>query len=113
MKNSTSTLAILTAALFLTAAASASAAEPKEIWDKQCAKCHGPDGKGDTKMGKKLGLKDFTDAKVQADLKEDEMLAAIKTGIKDKQGVVRMKAPEGVSDDEAKALVQYVRKFKP
>jgi cytochrome c551/c552 len=112
MKNSTSKLAIVTAALFLAAIASASAGDAKEIWDKQCAKCHGPDGKGETKMGKKLGLKDFSDAKVQAELKDEEMLKAIKEGVKDKEGVVRMKPAEGVSDDDAKALVQYVRGLK-
>jgi cytochrome c6 len=90
---------------------SASAADVKENWDKSCAKCHGADGKGDTKMGKKLEVKDFTDAKVQADLKDDAMLKAIKDGVKDGDKV-RMKAVEGLSDEEMKALVDYVRKFK-
>jgi len=90
---------------------SASAAEVKETWDKTCAKCHGPDGKGDTKMGKKLEIKDFTDAKYQATLKDDAMLKAIKEGIKDGDKV-RMKAAEGLSDDEMKALVKFVRDFK-
>src|SRR3974390_836427 len=90
---------------------SASAADVKETWDKECAKCHGPDGKGDTKMGKKLEVKDFTDAKVQADMKDDAMLKAIKEGVKDGEKV-RMKPAEGLSDDEMKALVKYVRDFK-
>jgi cytochrome c553 len=90
---------------------SASAADVKENWDKNCAKCHGPDGKGDTKMGKKLEIKDFTDAKVQAALKDDAMLKAIKEGVKDGEKV-RMKAVEGLSDEEMKALVTYVRAFK-
>jgi cytochrome c6 len=90
---------------------SASAAEVKENWDKNCAKCHGPDGKGDTKMGKKLEIKDFTDAKVQASLKDAEMLKAIKEGVKDGDKT-RMKAAEGLSDEEMKALVTYVRAFK-
>ena len=42
------------------------AADAKSNWDDNCAKCHGADGKGDTKMGHKLDIKDFTDAKVQA-----------------------------------------------
>src|ERR1035437_2290285 len=90
---------------------SVSAADVKENWDKSCAKCHGPDGKGDTKMGKKLEIKDFTDAKVQADMKDDAMLKAIKEGVKDGEKI-RMKAAEGLSDEEMKALVDYVRKFK-
>ena len=47
---------------------SARAADAKETYGKACAKCHGEDGKGQTKMGQKLGLKDLSDAKVQADL---------------------------------------------
>jgi cytochrome c553 len=90
---------------------SASAADVKETWEKNCAKCHGPDGKGDTKMGKKLEIKDFTDAKVQASLKDADMLKAIKEGVKDGEKI-RMKAAEGLSDEEMKALVTYVRAFK-
>jgi cytochrome c6 len=90
---------------------SVSAADVKENWEKSCAKCHGPDGKGDTKMGKKLEVKDFTDAKVQADMKDDAMLKAIKEGVKDGDKT-RMKAVEGLSDEEMKDLVAFVRKFK-
>jgi cytochrome c553 len=90
---------------------SVSAADVKENWEKSCAKCHGTDGKGETKMGKKLEIKDFTDAKVQADMKDDAMLKAIKEGVKDGEKT-RMKAVEGLSDEEMKALVDYVRKFK-
>jgi cytochrome c6 len=90
---------------------SVSAADVKENWEKSCAKCHGPDGKGDTKMGKKLEIKDFTDAKYQDSLKDEAMLKAIKEGVKDGDKT-RMKAVEGMSDEEMKALVAYVRKFK-
>ena len=102
---------LITVAACAAMVVSASAADVKENWDKNCAKCHGPDGKGDTKMGKKLEIKDFTDAKVQAALKDDAMLKAIKEGVKDGEKV-RMKAAEGLSDEEMKALVTYVRAFK-
>ena len=90
---------------------SASAADVKENWEKNCAKCHGPDGKGDTKMGKKLDIKDFTDAKVQASFKDEDLFKAIKEGVKDGDKT-KMKAAEGLSDEEMKALVAYVRAFK-
>lgn len=90
----------------------ASAADAKENWDKLCAKCHGADGKGQTKMGAKLGIKDLTDAKLQAELKDEAATKAIKEGIKDKDGKVQMKAVEGLSDDDIKALVKHVRTFK-
>src|SRR5215813_5706442 len=90
----------------------ASAADVKENWDKGCAKCHGADGKGQTKMGQKLGIKDYSDAKVQSELKDDEAFKAVKEGLKDKDGKILMKPAEALSDDEIKALVQHVRSFK-
>ena len=99
-------------ALLVAGAVSLRAADAKENWEKNCAKCHGADGKGDTKMGKKAGVKDYTDAKVQDAMKDEEMTKAIKTGIKDGD-TVKMKAyGETLSDDEIKALVKYVRDFK-
>jgi len=89
-----------------------SAADAKANWDSLCAKCHGEDGKGQTKVGQKLGVKDFTDAKVQADLKDDQAVKTIKEGKKDQDGKTLMKPFDTLSDDEAKALVAYVRAFK-
>ncbi len=105
---------ILLAAVFgLAAALSARAADAKENWDTLCAKCHGADGKGDTKMGQKLGCKDFTDAKVQADIKDDAATKAIKEGLKSDDGKTLMKPfGEQLSDDEIKGLVAYVRTLK-
>jgi len=88
------------------------AADTKAAFEKDCAKCHGADGKGDTKMGKKVGVKDYTDVKVQAELKDDAAFKAIKEGVKDKEGKILMKPLEGATDDEIKALVAYMRSFK-
>ena len=104
-------LLIITCALLLGGAVSLKAADAKEIWTKNCAKCHGEDGKGKTKMGEKLGVKDYTDAKVQADLKDEKMLKSIKEGIKE-DDKTKMKAFTDLTDDEVKALVAYVRAFK-
>ena len=100
-------------ALVIAGAVSARAADAKELWNKNCAKCHGEDGKGKTKMGEKVGVKDYTDAKVQAELKDPEMAKAVKEGVKEKDSdKVKMKGFPDLSDDEVKALVAYVRSFK-
>ena len=104
---------ILIAATFgFAAVITASAADGKTNWDSLCAKCHGADGKGQTKMGQKLGVKDFTDAKVQADLKDDAAAKAIKEGKKDADGKTLMKPFDTLTDDEIKALVAHVRSLK-
>jgi cytochrome c553 len=104
---------ILLVTLFgLAAALSAKAADAKENWDNLCAKCHGAEGKGDTKMGAKLGCKDFTDAKVQADIKDEDATKAIKEGLKSPEDKTLMKPFDTLTDDEVKALVAYVRGLK-
>jgi len=88
------------------------ATDAKALYEKDCAKCHGSDGKGETKMGKKLGARDYTDPKVQAALTDEAAFKATKEGLKDKEGKVLMKPAEGTSDDDIKALVAYMRAFK-
>ena len=105
-------LLILGCVMLATAAFTASAADAKENYEKACAKCHGKDGKGDTKMGQKLGAKDYTDPKVQAALTDEAAFKATKDGFKDKDGKVLMKPAAGLSDDEIKALVAHMRTFK-
>ena len=107
-------LIVLGLALLFAGAVSLRAADAKENWDKNCGKCHGEDGKGKTKMGEKLGVKDYTDAKVQGEMKDADMAKAIKEGVKEKDSdKTKMKAfGDTLNDDEIKALVAYVRAFK-
>jgi len=100
-------------ALVVTGAAlSAFAATPATNWSEHCAKCHGEDGKGETKMGRKLSIADFTSATVQTKFTDAEAFKAMKEGLKDKSGKTTMKAIEGLSDDDLKALVPLVRGLK-
>jgi mono/diheme cytochrome c family protein len=91
---------------------SAHAADAKALWDANCAQCHGPDGKANTKMGKTLSAKDLTDPKVQAEFTDAKATQSIKEGVK-QNGKTTMKAFGGkLSDDDIKALVAYVRTLK-
>lgn len=111
--NKTMKKIILLVTLFgLAAAVSAKAAEAKDNWESLCQKCHGAEGKGDTKMGQKLGAKDFTDATVQANMKDDAAFKAIKEGLKSPDDKTLMKPFDTLSDDEVKALVAYIRGLK-
>jgi cytochrome c553 len=105
-------LIVVSLALLVGGAVSVRAADAKENWEKNCTKCHGADGTGKTKMGEKLGIKDYTDAKVQDGMKDDAMAKAIKDGVKDGEKTKMKGFGDVLSDDEIKALVKYVRDFK-
>jgi cytochrome c553 len=100
------------AILMIASAGNGVAADGAANWNHNCASCHGKDGKGDTAMGKKLGVKDYHDAKVQAAFSDAEMERAITEGVKT-DGKETMK-PFGnkLSNADIKALVAYIRSFK-
>ena len=112
LKTMKSTTKLALVSLVLAAATGAAYASPAENWENSCASCHGADGKAQTKQGKKLKIRDYTDAKVQAELKDDDMLKAILDGVK-VDGKERMKGFKGdLSEADAKELVAYIRKMK-
>lgn len=113
MKMSRPVLVLLGAgALFAVSAVAALAADAAANWEEHCAKCHGKTGKGDTKMGKKLGIRDLTDAAVQAQFTDEQSVKSMKEGVKDKDGKQTMKPIEGLSEADMKALAAYVRTLK-
>jgi len=86
-------------------------ADGKALYEAQCQKCHGADGKGETKMGQKMGAKDYTLAKTWEGLTDEKAIKAVKEGVKDKEGKVLMKPSEG-TDAEAKAVMEHMKTFK-
>ena len=106
------TVIILVIGILIAAPWAVRAADAKANWANNCAQCHGPTGKGDTKMGKMVGAMDLTDPKKQASFTDAKATEAIKNGVK-QNGKTTMKAFAGkLSEDEIKALVAYVRTLK-
>ena len=103
---------LLVAGLLIAFAGASRAAEAKENWEKHCLKCHGADGKGQTKMGRQSGAKDYTDPKVQAEMKDESAIKAIKEGIVEKGKKKMDPYKDKLSDDEIKALIALIRGFK-
>ena len=87
------------------------AADAKENWNKQCAKCHGEDGKGQTTMGKKLKVGDYTDPKVQEKFTDEEAIKITKEGKKEGSKTLMKGYSDLFSDQEIKDLVAYIRKM--
>jgi len=87
------------------------AGDATQLWDMNCAGCHGKDGKGNTMMGRMLHIKDLTDPKVQAALTDAQATKDIKEGITE-DGRTKMKAfGDKLTDDQIKDLVAHVRSF--
>ena len=79
-------------------------ADAAAIWAQKCASCHGKDGSGNTAMGKKLGLKDYTKNQSFSDAEAANVI---------KDGKGKMKGYKAkLSDADVKALVAYVRSLK-
>jgi len=72
----------------------------------KCATCHGPDGKGDTAMGKTMKVKDLGSAEVQKQSDAD-VATIIEKGKKPMPGY------EGkLTKEQIDGLVKYVRSLK-
>lgn len=82
------------------------AADGAAVYKAKCASCHGPDGKGETAIGKSMKLKSLASADVQKTTDAD-----LTKVISDGKG--KMPAYKGkLSADEIKALVTYIRTLK-
>ncbi len=112
MKLSSSRLYLLLPLLVAVPATVVLAADAKTNWTKMCARCHSPDGSGKAPAGKKLGVKDYTTAEGQK-FTDEEGLKAILEGTKNEAGKETMPAyKDKMSEEDAKALVAYVRSLK-
>ena len=95
-------LVVLTVAFALSTCFADAAADYKA----KCATCHGPDGKGDTAMGKSMKVKDLGSADVQKQSDAD-LTTIIEKGKKPMPGY------EGkLTKDQIDGLVKYVRSLK-
>lgn len=102
---------LLVSLCVLVPAAFAHAATPVENWENLCAKCHAADGSGNTAIGKKRKIKDYTDAKALAGISNEELTKAIIQGVF-KDGKELMKAyKDELSEADAKALVEFIHKM--
>jgi mono/diheme cytochrome c family protein len=104
-------LKMMMAALFVVGMSGAARADGAEMYGKKCASCHGKDGKAATAMGKKYGMKDLTDAKVQSASTDAQWKKIILEGAKNAEGKMTMPATK-ISPEEAKDLIKVCRSFK-
>lgn len=108
-------LLLLTLALggLIAATATLHAVPAIEIWQQQCALCHGMDGKGETPVGRQWEVRDFTDPNEVTDLTDARIVEVVTEGIKDEKGRVKM-IPFGqlLTEKEIQSMVAYVRALR-
>jgi cytochrome c6 len=77
-----------------------------DTFKAKCAACHGPDGSGNTTMGKNLKLQDLGSADVQK--QSDDELTTIIT-----KGKNKMPSYDGkLTKDQISDVVKYIRSLK-
>lgn len=83
-----------------------------DLFNENCASCHGRDGKGATRAGRRAGVKDFTNSTYQASFTDAQAIQVVKTAKKNGEQL-RGKKPfaDKLSDTQIRQLVQYVRTF--
>lgn len=101
----------ITLLLAVTAAVTLCAADVPALYEQHCVACHAKDGSGNTKMGRKTGVKDYRDPKVLEAVKDDKALTAVKEGLTEK-GQERMKPfKDKLNDEEIKALIGHLKEL--
>jgi len=81
----------------------AAADDAAPTYKAKCAACHGADGKGDSPIGKKMGLRDFASPEVLK-MSDGELTTIIADG-KDKMPSYK----KSLKPEQIKDLVGYVR----
>ena len=95
------------------ATSSLAAADAAHNWTQHCVRCHGSDGKGTTKIGRKLKVKDLSSERTQNRLSDEDIADLIAHGYKDNDGEERMPAfADKLSGDERNQLVAFIRSLK-
>lgn len=105
------------AAVLLFGSGSLSVAEAVDVtpvWEKNCASCHGADGKADTKAGKLLKVRDLTAPDVRATFDRAAMIKATQDGVKNEKGKAVMKGfASKLSAEQIEALVDWIYALVP
>jgi cytochrome c553 len=109
MTMKTTKTALLVAATFALSVTLSQAEEAKVLFEKNCASCHGKDAKGQTTMGKKNGVKDYSVLATWEGVTDEKAFKAVKEGL-EKDGKSLMKPfAEKLTDDDIKAVNAYMK----
>ena len=87
-------------------AAAAPVPDAASLFNGQCAKCHGRDGRAKTTRGRQMHTRDLTTAEWQDDVSDERLFNSIS------RGKGKMPAFKKLSDAQIDSLVSYVRRLR-
>ncbi len=110
---SATAVAVVAVLAFAATSARAEGAAPDAagLWAKNCASCHGKDGKG-SKAGEKMGVKDLTSAEVKGKLDRTKTLDSMNKGLKVGDKQVMKPYTEKLTAAEIETLATYTLSLK-
>lgn len=86
------------------------------LWRAKCASCHGPDGKGQTEIGRRYQLPDFSTAAWQQRTTDADVKDRVRSGFSDLRDGTRREMPSFKDELDAAqldALVALLRRMGP
>lgn len=86
--------------------ATRAAPDAASLFNGQCAKCHGRDGRAKTTRGRQTQTRDITSAEWQNDVSDERIFNSIS------RGKGKMPAFKKLSDAQIDSLVSYVRRLR-
>ena len=87
-------------------AAAASVPDAASLFNSQCAKCHGRDGRAKTTRGRQTHTRDLTTGEWQDDVSDERLYNSIR------RGKGKMPSFKKLSDAQIDSLVSYVRRLR-
>jgi mono/diheme cytochrome c family protein len=91
--------------LFSLSSPAASADGGVDLYDANCVKCHGVDGRGDTPVGRAMKAASLVDPKWAVDDSAEAVVSAFRANPKHKAVASK------VSDDDLRSIAVYLRKL--
>ena len=97
---------IFAAAAFSSPASAGHVPDAASLYNRQCAKCHGRDGRSKTSKGRATHARDLTSGEWQDNVSDERIYNSISNG----KG--KMPAFKKLSESEIDSLVNYVRRLR-
>ncbi|MGZ8842575.1 MAG: c-type cytochrome [Pyrinomonadaceae bacterium] len=85
---------------------STTAVDGASLFNRQCAQCHGRDGRAKTRRGRQTHTRDISNAEWQNDISDERIFNSIS------RGKGKMPAFKKLSDGEIDALIAHVRRLR-